>query len=650
MIPSSSFPLPCPCQSILSSPTSIEAPTSKDAGRTTTTTLNQASTTYCQSCISNILLPTIQKHHEALERRNKTRNWCRDQLLKHRRVLDCSENSSIDQEEMTLISPSHISGNNLQPPSSVSSTIEFYRDELTNYDKKLKLLKDECTRKTFLSANNTVNIEERMKILDEDRMKIQRMQLCMNHLYQSILISDEIGEELHISIENKQEDDSINNHERDSSEKLHQNSNLLAALNRNIRNIKYQRFQLALKIFEMHRMDVGEMYNNLDYDELLSLSTEPSLINELKRNNDNKSGHKNTAEAPSEVRFKRRVYNKQPNGIGKVCGMPIPHAGQELFGVLPPDLLTSSLRLVATMTNLLARCLGIVLPHPILLRPLLAARRPHMSEKIRNHDTDTTGYKSSWKPNSLLKTRKPSLQNSLNETSNKNQDDSANIEQLMMQETGDITLSINVENEMFSKITSIKDLEKLDEEIALLKINVPPSDTDKKAIAESPSASSLKSFVGSSSNILSKHARRALEKMKGHNIINHDSGDLKGSTLYRPMDKKSISHRLKHASYAIICESNKTHVKQQKEPTTSSPLSISSISQYELIPPLLSAVNREEADREKEKFTMALQLLQNNIISLSIKAGVPEATLWPAEAMLLNLYSLKLYCLHQISS
>ena len=37
-------------------------------------------------------------------------------------------------------------------------------------------------------------------------------------------------------------------------------------------------------------------------------------------------------------------------------------------------MLSASLRLVASLTNLLARCLGIVLPHPVLLWPLLVTK------------------------------------------------------------------------------------------------------------------------------------------------------------------------------------------------------------------------------------------------------------------------------------
>jgi hypothetical protein len=55
-------------------------------------------------------------------------------------------------------------------------------------------------------------------------------------------------------------------------------------------------------------------------------------------------------------------------GIGKIGGLPLPHA-PELYGPLPRRELHSALRLVASLTLTLARCLNVALPHPILLEP-----------------------------------------------------------------------------------------------------------------------------------------------------------------------------------------------------------------------------------------------------------------------------------------
>lgn len=46
----------------------------------------------------------------------------------------------------------------------------------------------------------------------------------------------------------------------------------------------------------------------------------------------------------------------------------------------------------------------------------------------------------------------------------------------------------------------------------------------------------------------------------------------------------------------------------------------------------------------EDHFAVALQLLQNDVIALCIRAGVPVTDLWPAEAVLLNLHALELFC------
>ena len=58
------------------------------------------------------------------------------------------------------------------------------------------------------------------------------------------------------------------------------------------------------------------------------------------------------------------------SGIGKIAGLPLPHAGPELYGCLPQPELTSALRLVASLVHYCARCLALPLPHPILLQPV----------------------------------------------------------------------------------------------------------------------------------------------------------------------------------------------------------------------------------------------------------------------------------------
>ena len=87
------------------------------------------------------------------------------------------------------------------------------------------------------------------------------------------------------------------------------------------------------------------------------------------------------------------------------------------------------------------------------------------------------------------------------------------------------------------------------------------------------------------------------------------------------MDSSSqLSLRIHHATAAVLAEDN-------------SPSS----SKF-----ALSAEVMHQQD-----FAIALQLLQNNIMVLCIRAGVPVGQLWPGEAILLNLYQLDQYCQEQ---
>jgi hypothetical protein len=224
--------------------------------------------------------------------------------------------------------------------------------------------------------------------------------------------------------------------------------------------VRTLRFQWALQAFRMHRLQVDDV--------------EPRS---------------------SESTSRRTTVS----GIGKIGGLPLPHAGPELFGVLPPDELQSALRLVASLTSLVARCLGILLPHPVLLRPPGSSCGGGDSE-------DIAACRS--KDDQLLK-----------------QQDVASSVQSLRREGG--------------------------------------------------------------------------------------SG--------RPsMDPAQVEKRLRHAVSAVLAEDQ-----SDNNPST-----------YALA-----------ADKmHRDEFAVALQLLQNNVVALSIRAGVPVDNLYPAEAVLLNLHALHRYC------
>ncbi len=203
-----------------------------------------------------------------------------------------------------------------------------------------------------------------------------------------------------------------------------------------------------------------------------------------------------------------KTDHKQARGIGKIGGLPLPNAGPELFAVLPASELQSALRMVASSTCLVARCLGIPLPHPILLRP------------------------------------------------SRQQDDIIECSDAQKVETSNIST-------------------KLSSSVALAAHKV------SRSVFASPRAESE-------------------------------------SVLSAPpsMDPTRVQQRLRHSRAAILAENT------CQNSTT-----------YAL-----------EASLLGDEFATAWQLLQNNVVHLCIRAGVPVSNLWPAQAVLLNLHALYLYC------
>ena len=232
---------------------------------------------------------------------------------------------------------------------------------------------------------------------------------------------------------------------------------------------------------------------------------------------------------------------RRARGIGKIGGLPLPHAGPELYGVLPPRELQSVLRLVASVTCTVARCLGILLPHPILLTP----------------DGPT----------------------------------------------GDIAETVRVRERSIAKDVNRKRNEE------------PQQDQP----VGSSSTSSLLSFVDGAywKRSAKQVAKTAFAKATGQQKI---PSSTKTTFVPPSMDTSQVSKRLRHATSAVLAED---------QSPTSSKFALSA-----------EATNQED-------FAIALQLLQNNVIVLCIRAGVPVSKLWPAEAILLNLHALDSYCAEQ---
>lgn len=222
------------------------------------------------------------------------------------------------------------------------------------------------------------------------------------------------------------------------------------------------------------------------------------------------------------------LQQKRARGVGKICGLPLPHAGPELYGVLPPDELQSALRMVASLTNLVSRCLGILLPHPILLRPLAFDGSSPGNGDIADCQRDEPCA------------QRPHSSNST------------------------------------------------EQELSL------------EALAEC-----------ASKRILHTPTKQIMPG--GGQYVSPPS-----------MDPQQVRERIFRSQTALLAEN------ESAESST-----------YALQPP-------SDKDSDNDSFGIALQLLQNNVVALCIRAGVPVTNLWPAQAVLLNLHALQAFCQLQV--
>jgi len=581
----------------------------------------------------------------ALEERNRARSWCARQLSEMR-SNDNDDNDSIGEYGVSLspvIPAPATSTATVTATISARHKIAQFRDSFSQLQKRLDYLRRECVNLSVsLASKNMSNDERRMHLgIQKNRITMARQEL--RRLSNSVLFTP--ASTASTVATNSREGTPDNNN---SSDPNHAGGTLNDALHTRVQEVKKKRFHLALQAFEMHRMDVGTEYNNLTLSDFLQ-HTEDRTQNE--------------GNILYTSQFKRRIREKVISGIGKIGGLPLPHRGA-LYKVLRSDVLTSSLRLVASLTQLLARCLGILLPRPILLRPTLANT---LNASTRNRKVAGLASAFNFKECRLK-----------HQTDDIITDVTSKPDWHKLQKKGGLS-----SNRSPNYITTMQDLEELGEKGCVQNnttqcsssSNVASNDTSSHftqratSTIASTSTNSLLSLVGSSSNLFS----RAFDKMKGHQNQHHNSrsnisdiasigGITNVSMASTSMDDLSVSVRLRHASCAIICNniignvSSMSTPKDQQRSGTGSSAACSAATHYELQPPQYSsnttttgALDRKALNQQDKSFTMGLRLLQNNIMALSVQAGVPDSALWPAEAILLNLHSLKLFCMEQNS-
>jgi hypothetical protein len=278
------------------------------------------------------------------------------------------------------------------------------------------------------------------------------------------------------------------------------------------------------------------------------------------------------------------------SGIGKICGLPLPHAGMELYGVLPCEELQSALRLVAQLTHVIARCFNIRLPHPIVIVP----------------------------PSSQQ--QQPQSTSSTSSSVNNNDGDIADLANTSFNNTDGTCVSASNGAGNHSITASLTSLSSI---------------WSGGGIAESRTAVTGTSAPRSQSNhqqqpltVLSMDPKQVEARIR-HATVAIIAEDQSRTTFYTLSTMVPTSTDVTiDATIAEHSESSDSVRKSHTKPNTISEI---------------GRTSQQQQQKVNEELAIAI-LLQNDILMLCMSVGVPIDQLYPGEALLLNLYALQLYC------
>jgi len=357
------------------------------------------------------------------------------------------------------------------------------------------------------------------------------------------------------------------------------------------------RFGYALEALHSHRIDVGRR-GGQEEDE--------AKDDDGTGGGGNDGARGTTPTATSSSSRQRRRRRRRPSGIGKIGGLPLPHKGPELFGVLPPLELQSALRLVASATHVAARCLGILLPHPILLSSEEPGRQqPHYKD---DDDIAADIVRVDFDAGINFSTAGGTV------SSHRDASSSADNYPIMSGSTTSLATMILGQStaSLFSRATAAA-------------FGGGGGGASRSSVPEQqqPSPTPPRRTVAASSASVSSSAAAPARRNK---IVPPST------------DAVAVRQRVRHARAAILCEDASRRTR------------------YALTSLVVDSATkgRDSAggggggnNDGEENFAIALQLLQNDVVGLCIRAGVPVDALWPAEALLLNLQALSNYCQEQ---
>eukprot|EP00986_Skeletonema_menzelii_P017376 scaffold19179_cov149-Skeletonema_menzelii.AAC.11 len=522
----------------------------------------------CHICAARNLSSKIKRHSDAKQRHLRKKRECQLRLLETR-LLPADDLVEGGDDAHNLrndgVSSDITQRRPLPDPNQINQQVMHLKERLDNLRSQSNDLAVNVTAKTMENDERQSNLELHSQKLILAQERLSSMKNCL--VYQA-------EENINSRDEKKLYGDPVGD------------GRLRDALDHGRHQIQSLRFQFALRIFDMHRIDVGDEYTS---------------GNKGKMNKDNATG------------------------VGKIGGLPLPHAGPALYGVLPQGVLASSLRLVATLTNLVSRCLGVVLPHPILVCakecPKCGAVYDFGDDVIDTISFDDIDTDDGFGDDAQIPICNACCQEGPNQRGN------ASVSK--------------------SKPTHAK---------------LPPANTTRS------SKTSLISIVGASARkamaLTASATSRAMTNAQHLAYSSGASADAKSfeqgtPSLLISTSPSIITKRINHASFAVLAESYESGASEYilnpprlKEdggnnegkilPSANETSASCSNSQNQLFS------NRKDFHSAEERFSIGVQLLQNDVIALCFRAGVDVSKLWPAESVLLNLHALLEHCQAQM--
>ena len=559
---------------------------------------------YCQPCSTRHLASQIARYQAAKEKHEQQKRDCHVRLLDTRLPPTTPDSDAFFDHEPRLSSR-----HPLPDPNQINQQVSQLKHKLDRLRIQSNELAVRLTAKTMENDEREEQLQYTSTKVQLARDRLERMRQCL--LLQHSPPPDETNT-------TKEEEVKLNDPV---------GGGLRDALVSGTQQIQTLRFHFACKVFDMHRLDVGEQYYS-------NGKSKKSSSSDSTKNDSNESA----------------------TGVGKIGNLPLPHAGPILYGVIPHVVLASSLRWVASLTQLVARCLGVVLPHPILV----CFKECHRCGSMYDFMEDVIDvYNTSGNDH---------ISDADDEDSDEEDDGHNDLCTSCLNEGQNTVTTTRHQPTRTQTSSSSSTTQSQRRRSSLLKF---VGSSARKAISLTTSATaraithvhqqSSSSVVGSAYSSSHGHTEPSISAVQRNKNTQSATSVLSEKGVV--MSGESISKRINHTSYAYLRESRdkgateyvlnpprwndegnngsrSSSVDNVSDPNNKS--GTDDLNSQETKQTSFS--NREEFHVAEERFATGLQLLQNDVVALCFRAGVDVSTLWPAESVLLNLHSLWCHC------